>query len=83
MSSDSRGDEIIDEILKINEDPRVQALALQISEDSLSNKVLSALKREKDMDGRTDVNLGKLVQGDTPECFVSPLAKTSIELIEK
>ncbi|KAL1770501.1 monofunctional C1-tetrahydrofolate synthase, mitochondrial [Sigmodon hispidus] len=76
-------DEIVDEILKINEDPRVHGLALQISEDSLSNKVLDALKPEKDVDGVTDVNLGKLARGNAPECFVSPLARAALELVEK
>lgn len=83
LPPDSGEDEIIDEILKINEDPRVHGLALQISEDSLCNKVLNALKPEKDVDGVTDVNLGKLVRGDAPECFVSPLARAAVELIEK
>ncbi|XP_021029312.1 monofunctional C1-tetrahydrofolate synthase, mitochondrial isoform X2 [Mus caroli] len=83
LPPDSGEDEIIDEILKINEDPRVHGLTLQISEDSLSSKVLNALKPEKDVDGVTDVNLGKLVRGDAPECFVSPLAKAAVELAEK
>ncbi|XP_029426615.1 monofunctional C1-tetrahydrofolate synthase, mitochondrial isoform X2 [Nannospalax galili] len=83
LPPDSSEDEIIDEILKINEDTRVHGLALQISVDSFSNKVLNALKPEKDVDGVTDVNLGKLVRGDAPECFVSPVAKAAIELVEK
>ncbi|XP_051020136.1 monofunctional C1-tetrahydrofolate synthase, mitochondrial [Acomys russatus] len=83
LPPDSGEDEIIDEVLKMNDDPRVHGLALQISEDSLSNKVLGALKPEKDVDGVTDVNLGKLVRGDAPECFVSPLARAAVELVEK
>ncbi|XP_041536242.1 monofunctional C1-tetrahydrofolate synthase, mitochondrial [Microtus oregoni] len=83
LPPDSGEDEIIDEILKINEDPRVHGLALQISEDSFSNKVLDALKPEKDVDGVTDVNLGKLARGNAPECFVSPLARAAIALVEK
>uniref|UniRef100_A0A8C4MUA8 formate--tetrahydrofolate ligase n=1 Tax=Equus asinus asinus TaxID=83772 RepID=A0A8C4MUA8_EQUAS len=57
--------------------------ALQISESSFSNKVLNALKPEKDVDGVTDINLGKLVRGDAHECFVSPVARAVIELLEK
>ncbi|XP_073075856.1 monofunctional C1-tetrahydrofolate synthase, mitochondrial [Manis javanica] len=76
-------DEIIDEILKINEDSRVHGLALQISESSFSNKVLNALKPEKDVDGVTDINLGKLVRGDAHECFISPVARAVTELLEK
>ncbi|XP_036104088.1 monofunctional C1-tetrahydrofolate synthase, mitochondrial isoform X4 [Molossus molossus] len=83
LPPESSEDEIIDEILKINEDTRVHGLALQISENSFSNKVLNALKPEKDVDGVTDVNLGKLVRGDAHECFVSPVARAVIELLEK
>ncbi|XP_058290504.1 monofunctional C1-tetrahydrofolate synthase, mitochondrial isoform X2 [Hylobates moloch] len=83
LPPDSNEAEIIDEILKINEDTRVHGLALQISENLFSNKVLNALKPEKDVDGVTDINLGKLVRGDAHECFVSPVAKAVIELLEK
>ncbi|KAM5325091.1 monofunctional C1-tetrahydrofolate synthase, mitochondrial isoform 1-T1 [Glossophaga mutica] len=83
LPPESGEDEIIDEILKINEDTRVHGLALQISENSFSNKVLNALKPEKDVDGVTDVNLGKLVRGDAHECFVSPVARAVVELLEK
>ncbi|XP_060061312.1 monofunctional C1-tetrahydrofolate synthase, mitochondrial isoform X2 [Erinaceus europaeus] len=83
LPAQSSKDEIIDEILKINEDPRVHGLALQVSEDAFSNKVLNALRPEKDVDGVTDVNLGKLVRGDAQECFVSPVARAVIELLEK
>uniref|UniRef100_A0A8C0ZWW2 Monofunctional C1-tetrahydrofolate synthase, mitochondrial n=1 Tax=Castor canadensis TaxID=51338 RepID=A0A8C0ZWW2_CASCN len=83
LPPDSGENEIINEILKINEDTRVHGLALQISEDSFSNKVLNALKPEKDVDGVTDINLGKLVRGDAHECFVSPVARATIELTEK
>uniref|UniRef100_A0A8C0HYM0 Monofunctional C1-tetrahydrofolate synthase, mitochondrial n=2 Tax=Mysticeti TaxID=9761 RepID=A0A8C0HYM0_BALMU len=83
LPADSGEDEIIDEILKINEDTRVHGLALQISETSFSDKILNALKPEKDVDGVTDVNLGKLVRGDARECFVSPVARAVIELLEK
>ncbi|XP_012932181.1 monofunctional C1-tetrahydrofolate synthase, mitochondrial isoform X2 [Heterocephalus glaber] len=83
LPPDSSEDEIIDEILKMNEDTRVHGLALQISEDLFSSKVLNALNPEKDVDGVTDVNLGKLVRGDAHECFVSPVARAVIELLEK
>nr|XP_021579559.2 monofunctional C1-tetrahydrofolate synthase, mitochondrial [Ictidomys tridecemlineatus] len=83
LPPDSSEDEIIDEILKINEDNRVHGLALQVSEDLFSNKILNALKPEKDVDGVTDINLGKLVRGDAHECFVSPVARAVIELLGK
>lgn len=43
--------QIIDEILKINEDIRVYGFVFQIFESSFSNKVFNVLKLEKDVDG--------------------------------
>nr|XP_025722111.1 monofunctional C1-tetrahydrofolate synthase, mitochondrial isoform X2 [Callorhinus ursinus] len=83
LPPDSSEAEIIDEILKINEDTKVHGLALQISENSFSNKVLNALKPEKDVDGVTDINLGRLVRGDAHECYISPVARAVIALLEK
>ncbi|XP_020842262.1 monofunctional C1-tetrahydrofolate synthase, mitochondrial isoform X2 [Phascolarctos cinereus] len=83
LPPNSSEDEIIDEILKLNGDARIHGLALQLSLSSFSNKILNALKPDKDVDGVTDVNLGKLVRGDAHECFVSPTARAVIELLEK
>ncbi|XP_074165664.1 monofunctional C1-tetrahydrofolate synthase, mitochondrial isoform X1 [Sminthopsis crassicaudata] len=83
LPPDSSEDEIIDEILKLNEDVRIHGLALQLPISSFSNKILNALKPDKDVDGVTDINLGRLVRGDAHECFVSPTAKAVIELLEK
>ncbi|KAM5228771.1 monofunctional C1-tetrahydrofolate synthase, mitochondrial [Ctenodactylus gundi] len=83
LPPDSGEEEIIDEILKINEDSQVHGLALQVAESASSSRVLNALKPEKDVDGVTDTNLGKLVRGDAHECFVSPVARAVLELLEK
>ncbi|XP_038622841.1 monofunctional C1-tetrahydrofolate synthase, mitochondrial [Tachyglossus aculeatus] len=83
LPSESSEDEIIDEILKFNGDVKVHGLTLQLSSGSYSNKILNAVTPEKDVDGVTDVNLGKLVRGDAHECFVSPTARAVIELLEK
>lgn len=39
------------EILRLNEDPNVQGLALDLPEGLYSSKVLNAVKPEKDVDG--------------------------------
>ncbi|XP_074043919.1 monofunctional C1-tetrahydrofolate synthase, mitochondrial [Macrotis lagotis] len=83
LPPESSEDEIIDEIVKLNEDARIHGLTLQLSISSFSNKILNALKPDKDVDGVTDVNLGKLVRGDAHECFVSPTARAVVELLEK
>ncbi|KAM4693152.1 monofunctional C1-tetrahydrofolate synthase, mitochondrial [Discoglossus pictus] len=78
---ESRDEEIIDEILKLNDDPKVHGLVLHLAEPN--SKVLNAVKPEKDVDGVTDVNLGKMVRGSTQDCFISPTASGVMELLEK
>ncbi|EOB09159.1 Monofunctional C1-tetrahydrofolate synthase, mitochondrial, partial [Anas platyrhynchos] len=74
--------QIVSEILRLNEDPNVQGLALDLPESSYSSKVLNAVKPEKDVDGLSDVNLGRLVRGDAYDCLVSPTACAVLELLE-
>nr|XP_033794457.1 monofunctional C1-tetrahydrofolate synthase, mitochondrial isoform X2 [Geotrypetes seraphini] len=81
LPQESSNEEIIDEILKLNEDSKVQAITLHLS--SPNSIVLNALTPEKDVDGITDVNLGKLVRGDAYESFISPAAQAVIELLGK
>ncbi|EMP35246.1 Monofunctional C1-tetrahydrofolate synthase [Chelonia mydas] len=75
--------EIVGEILRLNEDPTVHGVALHLSENAYSNKILNAVKPEKDVDGVSDVNLGRLVRGDTYNCSVSPTASAVMELLGK
>ncbi|XP_069464231.1 monofunctional C1-tetrahydrofolate synthase, mitochondrial [Ambystoma mexicanum] len=81
LSQDSSDEEIIDEILKLNEDPKVRGLVLHLSTNS--GRVLNAVDPEKDIDGLSDVNLGKLVHDETLEGFISPAARAVIHLLEK
>ncbi|KAM6139642.1 monofunctional C1-tetrahydrofolate synthase, mitochondrial [Phoenicopterus ruber ruber] len=78
----SSKDEIVREILRLNEDPNVQGLALDLPESLYSSKVLNAVKPEKDVDGLSDVNLGRLVRGDAYDCLVPPTACAVMELLE-
>ncbi|KAF1467557.1 UNVERIFIED_CONTAM: Monofunctional C1-tetrahydrofolate synthase, mitochondrial, partial [Eudyptes pachyrhynchus] len=73
---------IVNEILRLNEDPNVQGLALDLPESLYSSKVLNAVKPEKDVDGLSDVNLGRLVRGDAYDCLVPPTACAVMELLE-
>ncbi|NXH15565.1 C1TM protein, partial [Bucco capensis] len=76
----SSKDEIVNEILRINEDPNVQGLALDLPESLYSSKVLNAVKPEKDVDGLSDANLGRLVRGE--DCLVPPAACAVMRLLE-
>uniref|UniRef100_A0A8U7MDC5 formate--tetrahydrofolate ligase n=1 Tax=Corvus moneduloides TaxID=1196302 RepID=A0A8U7MDC5_CORMO len=73
---------IVSEILRLNEDPNVQGLALDLPESLYSSKVLNAVKPEKDVDGLSSVNLGRLVHGDVSDCLVPPTACAVMELLE-
>ncbi|XP_064197322.1 monofunctional C1-tetrahydrofolate synthase, mitochondrial-like [Anguilla rostrata] len=74
-------DEIIEEVLKLNEDCKVHGVALHLPQPSLTRRVLDSLKPEKDVDGVTDLNIGRLVRGDVVESFVPPVASAVVELL--
>uniref|UniRef100_A0A8B9J2T0 formate--tetrahydrofolate ligase n=1 Tax=Amazona collaria TaxID=241587 RepID=A0A8B9J2T0_9PSIT len=73
---------IVNEILRLNEDPNVQGLALDLPESLYSSKVLNAVKPEKDVDGLSSVNLGRLIHGDAYNCLVPPTVCAVMELLE-
>ncbi|NWV20895.1 C1TM protein, partial [Origma solitaria] len=73
---------IVSEILRLNEDPNVQGLALDLPESLYSSKVLNAVKPEKDVDGLSNVNLGCLICGDVNDCLVPPTVSAVMELLE-
>ncbi|XP_071372879.1 monofunctional C1-tetrahydrofolate synthase, mitochondrial [Centroberyx affinis] len=76
-------DEILEEVLKLNEDPRVHGVYLHLPPASLTSRVLNALKPEKDVDGISDLNMGRLVRGDVSQRFVPPIASAVMELLER
>ncbi|XP_015204727.2 monofunctional C1-tetrahydrofolate synthase, mitochondrial isoform X2 [Lepisosteus oculatus] len=81
LPSECTEDEIVNEILKLNEDPKVHGLVLHLPAGSRSSKVLNTVKLEKDVDGVTDLNVGRLVRGDVNEYFVPPTANAVMELL--
>ncbi|OXB83760.1 UNVERIFIED_CONTAM: hypothetical protein H355_013115 [Colinus virginianus] len=76
-------EEIVSEILRLNEDPNVQGLALDLPESLYSSKILNAVKPEKDVDGLSDINLGCLLRGEDCDYLVSPTAGAVMELLEE
>ncbi|XP_078086405.1 monofunctional C1-tetrahydrofolate synthase, mitochondrial [Mustelus asterias] len=75
-------EKLLDEIMKLNEDPKIRGLVLPRS-PVMSDEAINAVIPEKDVDGITDVNLGRLVRGNFNECFVPPTASAVIELLEQ
>ncbi|XP_078412729.1 monofunctional C1-tetrahydrofolate synthase, mitochondrial isoform X1 [Cetorhinus maximus] len=78
----SATEEVLDEIMKLNEDPKIRGLVLPRSL-VMSDAAINAVIPEKDVDGITDINLGRLVRGNFSECFVPPAASAVIELLEQ
>ncbi|XP_029532314.1 monofunctional C1-tetrahydrofolate synthase, mitochondrial isoform X1 [Oncorhynchus nerka] len=76
-------DEIIEEVLKLNEDPRVHGVYLHLPPASLTSRVLNTLRPEKDVDGVSDLNVGRLVRGDMNQGFIPPMANAVMELLAR
>ncbi|XP_064847365.1 monofunctional C1-tetrahydrofolate synthase, mitochondrial isoform X1 [Oncorhynchus masou masou] len=76
-------DEIIEEVLKLNEDPRVHGVYLHLPPASLTSRVLNTIRPEKDVDGVSDLNVGRLVRGDMSQGFTPPLANAVMELLAR
>ncbi|KAM6914932.1 monofunctional C1-tetrahydrofolate synthase, mitochondrial [Xenentodon cancila] len=83
LSKKCSEDEIVEELLKLNDDPRVHGVYLHLPPASLTNRVLNALKPEKDVDGMSDLNIGRLVRGDLSKGFVPPVAGAVVDMLGK
>ncbi|XP_022053923.2 monofunctional C1-tetrahydrofolate synthase, mitochondrial [Acanthochromis polyacanthus] len=83
LTKECSEDEIVEALLKLNDDPRVHGIYVHLPSTSLTSRVLNALKPEKDVDGITDLNMGRLVRGDLSKGFVPPIASAVLDLLEK
>ncbi|CAL8394177.1 unnamed protein product [Gadus morhua 'NCC'] len=82
LTKDCTEDEIVDELSKLNEDPRVRGVYLHLAPALLTGRVISTLAPEKDVDGVADLNMGRLVRGDPSEGFVPAEAMAVMEVLE-
>jgi methylenetetrahydrofolate dehydrogenase (NADP+) / methenyltetrahydrofolate cyclohydrolase len=82
LGDDAKFEEIIDLIRKLNEDTTVDGIILQLPlpEHLNAREIISMISPEKDVDGLTDINIGRLYKGD--RCFVPCTPKGIIELIK-
>ncbi|RXN26588.1 monofunctional C1-tetrahydrofolate mitochondrial [Labeo rohita] len=76
-------EEVIEEILRLNEDPRVHGIFLHLPQSFLSKSVRNAIKPQKDVDGVSDLNVGRVVLGDQRGGFASPVAGAVLELLAR
>ena len=75
-------DELIAEIEKLNADPLIHGILVQLPlpKGFSEKRVIDAIAAEKDVDGFTPVNVGKMLIGD--DCFLPCTPHGIIKLIE-
>ncbi|XP_062325917.1 C-1-tetrahydrofolate synthase, cytoplasmic [Osmerus eperlanus] len=80
-------DEVLHSITEVNENSSVHGLIVQLPLDSVhkidTEKVTNAVAPEKDVDGLTSVNAGKLSRGDMGGCFLPCTPNGCMELIKQ
>uniref|UniRef100_A0A671P321 Monofunctional C1-tetrahydrofolate synthase, mitochondrial n=1 Tax=Sinocyclocheilus anshuiensis TaxID=1608454 RepID=A0A671P321_9TELE len=76
-------EEAIEEILRLNEDSRVYGIFLHLPQSFLSKSVRNAIKPQKDVDGVSDLNVGRVVLGDQRDGFASPIAGAVLEMLAR
>ncbi|KAI4905870.1 hypothetical protein NFI96_023559, partial [Prochilodus magdalenae] len=74
-------EEVLEEVLRLNEDPNVHGLFLCLPPSLRSRRILNTIKPEKDVDGVSDLNVGRLVSGALSEGLLSPVAGAVLELL--
>ncbi|XP_062863456.1 C-1-tetrahydrofolate synthase, cytoplasmic [Trichomycterus rosablanca] len=79
--------EVLQSITAVNEDSSVHGLIVQLPLDSIhridTEKVTNAVAPEKDVDGLTSINAGKLARGDLGDCFIPCTPNGCMELIKQ
>uniref|UniRef100_A0A8C6U8D8 formate--tetrahydrofolate ligase n=1 Tax=Neogobius melanostomus TaxID=47308 RepID=A0A8C6U8D8_9GOBI len=70
-------------IMKLNDDHNVHGVSVLLPPPLLTSQVLNALRPEKDVEGLSDVNVGRLLLGDGGRSFVPPAASAILDLLEK
>ncbi|KAK5857226.1 hypothetical protein PBY51_010484 [Eleginops maclovinus] len=80
-------EEVLHSITEVNENSSIHGLIVQLPLDSIhkmdTEKVTNAVAPEKDVDGLTSVNAGKLSRGDLGDCFIPCTPNGCMELIRQ
>lgn len=81
MAADSTEADVIKEINKLNADPEIHGILVQLPlpKQIDEKKVIEAILPEKDVDGFTDVNVGRMSIGE--ECFLPCTPHGIIQLL--
>ncbi|XP_062406183.1 C-1-tetrahydrofolate synthase, cytoplasmic [Sardina pilchardus] len=85
LPSSATEEEVLRSIVSVNENPAVHGLIVQLPLDSVNpidtEKVTNAVAPEKDVDGLSSINAGKLSRGDLGDCFIPCTPNGCMELI--
>lgn len=83
MPADAAEDAVIDAVKSLNADPTIHGILVQLPlPNGISEKrVIDAISPEKDVDGFTPVNVGKMLIGE--ECFLPCTPHGILKLIEE
>ena len=83
FDAESREIDIINKIIELNNDEYVHGILLQlpIPEKFNEEKLINYISRNKDVDGLTDINVGKLI--NNKKCLVSCTPQGIIKLLEE
>ncbi|XP_029705457.1 C-1-tetrahydrofolate synthase, cytoplasmic-like isoform X2 [Takifugu rubripes] len=80
-------DEVLRNIMSINEDESVHGLIVQLPLDSVhqidSECITNTVSPDKDVDGLSCINAGKLSRGDLDSCFLPCTPSGCLELIRQ
>ncbi|KAM3594645.1 uncharacterized protein V6R79_011497 [Siganus canaliculatus] len=80
-------EEILHRITEVNENSSVHGLIVQLPLDTIHkvnvDKVTNAVAPEKDVDGLTSINAGKLSRGNIGDCFIPCTPNGCMELIRQ
>ena len=82
LSTDTPENEVIKTVLDLNADPAIHGILVQLPlpKGISEKKVIDAIAPEKDVDGFTPINAGKMLIGE--ECFLPCTPHGIIKLIE-
>ncbi|KAM3602253.1 uncharacterized protein V6R79_000690 [Siganus canaliculatus] len=87
LPSSATQDEVLKSIRLVNEDPGVHGLIVQLPLDSVhtmdTELVTNSVSPEKDVDGLSCLNAGKLSRGDLNDCFIPCTPNGCMELIRQ
>ncbi|XP_066533469.1 C-1-tetrahydrofolate synthase, cytoplasmic [Hoplias malabaricus] len=80
-------DEVLWNIEAVNDNPAVHGIIVQLPLDSINpidtEKVTNAVSPEKDVDGLTSINAGRLARGDLRSCIIPCTPNGCMELIKQ